>query len=205
MSFATQQIELSMCNPQTGLPLTANVYTIEGVTEDGAPRLMSIGQLVMAICLQRASALEDQIIGVMDNINENTALLSLLTDVEGVLVAVDVGTTFNTEDTLVYNGVTMTYYEFFSKSEEQGGLGLSVPARHSTTTTAGGTHYYWKYDDVQTVISAVEDKMDSLNTISQDTLIQLQSLTTKRDQTYDLVSNVLKSLNNVLVGNANNL
>ena len=47
--------------------------------------------------------------------------------------------------------------------------------------------------------------MDSLNTISQDTLIQLQSLTAKRDQSYDLVSNVLKSLNNVLVGNANNL
>jgi hypothetical protein len=204
MSFATQQIELSMCNPQTGLPLTANVYTIEGVTEDGAPRLMSIGQLVMAICLQRASALEDQIIGVMDDINANTALLSLLTDLEGKLVAVDVNNNFNTEDTLVYNGVTMTYYEFLSKSEEQGGLGLSVPARHSSTTSSG-THYHWNYNEVQTVISLVEDKMDSLNTISQDTLIQLQSLTTKRDQTYDLVSNVLKSLNNVLVGNANNL
>ena len=81
MSFATQQIELSMCSPQTGLPLTANVYTIEGVTEDGAPRLMSIGQLVMAICLQRASALEDQIIGVMDAINANTQLLDGLTTV----------------------------------------------------------------------------------------------------------------------------
>ena len=108
MSFATQQIELSMCNPQTGLPLTANVYTIEGVTEDGAPRLMSIGQLVMAICLQRASALEDQIIGVMNDINANTALLSLLTDVEGALVAVDVGNTFNTEDTRVSDDASMT-------------------------------------------------------------------------------------------------
>ena len=204
MSFATQQIELSMCSAQTGLPLTANVYTIEGVTDDGAPRLMSIGQLVMAICLQRASALEDQIIGVMNDINANTALLSLLTDVEGALVAVDVGNTFNTEDTLVYNDASMTYYEFLSKAENQGGLGLSVPARRSTTTSSG-THYYWNYDDVQAVISAVEDKMDSLNTISQDTLIQLQSLTAKRDQTYDLVSNVLKSLNTVLVGTVNNL
>ena len=47
--------------------------------------------------------------------------------------------------------------------------------------------------------------MDSLNTISQDTLINLQSLTAKRDQTYDLVSNALKSFNTVLVGNANNI
>ena len=51
----------------------------------------------------------------------------------------------------------------------------------------------------------IEDKMDSLNTISQDTLINLQSLTAKRDQTYDLVSNALKSFNTVLVGNANNI
>ena len=58
---------------------------------------------------------------------------------------------------------------------------------------------------MQTVISTLEDKMDSLNTISQDTLIDLQSLTAKRDQTYDLVSNALKSFNTVLVGNANNI
>ena len=87
MSFATQQIELSMCSPQTGLPLAANVYTIEGVTEaDGSPRLMSIGQLVMAICLQRASTLEDEIIDVMDDINENTQTLEALTFVETNLV-----------------------------------------------------------------------------------------------------------------------
>ena len=51
-SFVTEQIDLSMCSTQTGLPMTANVYTLEGVTAaDGSPRLMSIGQLVMAICL----------------------------------------------------------------------------------------------------------------------------------------------------------
>ena len=198
MSFATQQIELSMCSPQTGLPLTANVYTIEGVTEDGAPRLMSIGQLVMAICLQRASALEDQIIGVMDDINENTQTLEALTFVEKELVAVDVGGFINTEKTFRYGGQQVTYWSFLSDT-----CGLTLPARRPPD--GSHTHYYWNYDDLQTAISAVEDKMDSLNTISQDTLIQLQSLTTKRDQTYDLVSNVLKSLNNVLVGNANNL
>ena len=195
MSFATQQIELSMCSPQTGLPLTANVYTIEGVTEDGAPRLMSIGQLVMAICLQRASALEDQIIGVMDAINANTQLLDGLTTVEAELVKVDVDGSFNANATFTYNGATVSYYNFLTGSETDGYAGITgLPVNSS-----------WSYNEVQTVISLVEDKMDSLNTISQDTLIQLQSLTTKRDQTYDLVSNVLKSLNNVLVGNANNL
>lgn len=199
MSFATQQIELSMCSPQTGLPLTANVYTIEGVTEDGAPRLMSIGQLVMAICLQRASALEDQIIGVMDDINENTQTLEALTYVENRLVElVEVGRSFNPKGQNVrYGDQTMTFWDFLT------GCGITLPALHDPDT--GHTTSWWSYDDTQAAISLIEDKMDSLNTISQDTLIQLQSLTTKRDQTYDLVSNVLKSLNNVLVGNANNL
>ena len=194
MSFATQQIELSMCSSQTGLPLTANVYTIDGVTEaDGiTPRLMSIGQLVMAICLQRASALEDEIIGVMDAINKNTETLDALTTVESALVAVNAGETFDANATFDYNGATISYQQFLSGTDYMGMTGLPT----------GST---WSYDEVQSVISLVEDKMDSLNTISQDTLIQLQSLTAKRDQTYDLVSNVLKSLNNVLVGNANNL
>ena len=199
MSFATQQIELSMCSPQTGLPLSANVYTIEGVTEpDGTPRLMSIGQLVMAICLQRASALEDEIIGVMDKINANTQTLDALTTVESALVAIGLSDKFNANTTFDYNGQTISYYNFLTGAAESGYAGLSgLPALDSNGK--------WDYDQVQTVISLVEDKMDSLNTISQDTLIQLQSLTAKRDQTYDLVSNVLKSLNNVLVGNANNL
>ena len=190
--FATEQIELSMCSSQTGLPLTANVYTLEGVTEvDGrTPRLMSIGQLVMAICLQRATKLEDEIVDVMDQINANTMLLNGLTSVETELVKVGVGGTFDAGATFKYDGETVTYAEFLSSKANVTGL-------------PSGTS--WSYEQVQTAVSLLEDKMDSLNTISQDTLIQLQSLTAKRDQTYDLVSNVLKSLNTVLVGTVNNL
>ena len=190
--FATEQIELSMCSSQTGLPLTANVYTLEGVTEvDGrTPRLMSIGQLVMAICLQRATKLEDEIVDVMDQINANTMLLNGLTSVETELVKVGVGGTFDAGATFKYDGETVTYAEFLSSKAKVTGL-------------PSGTS--WSYEQVQTAVSLLEDKMDSLNTISQDTLIQLQSLTAKRDQTYDLVSNVLKSLNTVLVGTVNNL
>ena len=187
-SFLTEQIDLSMCSTQTGLPLTANVYTLEGVTAaDGSPRLMSIGQLVMAICLQRAAALERDIVDLMDAINQNTALINGLTTAESELVKVDVGGTFT------YDGNSITYYDFLTNKAGITGL----PARSSDGK--------WNFDQVQTVISVLEDKMDSLNTISQDTLINLQSLTAKRDQTYDLVSNALKSFNTVLVGNANNI
>jgi hypothetical protein len=55
------------------------------------------------------------------------------------------------------------------------------------------------------LLTAIEAKMDAKNTFSQQTMIELQSLTAKRDQSYDMISNVLKSLNTVLVGNANNM
>ena len=54
-------------------------------------------------------------------------------------------------------------------------------------------------------ISSLESKMDENNTFSQKTMIELQSQTNKRDQTYDMISNSLKSINTVLVGTANNM
>ena len=200
MSFATQQIELSMCSPETGLPLTANVYTLKGVNDVGnTPRKMSIGQLVMAICLQRAAALEEQVVQLMDSINRNSTLLGGLTDVEKKLVNVASNSTFKPSDTFTYDGGTPTYSDFLSTTARISDL----PALDAVKVD--GNYTAWSYSSVQTVITLIEDKMDSLNTVSQDTLIELQSLTTKRDQTYDLVSNVLKSLHTVLVGTANNL
>ena len=201
MSFATEQIELSLCSPETGLPLTAHVYTLENVTEaDGITlRKMSIGQLVMALCLQRAADLEKQVVQLMDSINQNSTLLGGLSDVEQQLVAVSAGHNFTATNTFSCDGTTTTYYDFLKST-----AGISdLPALDADEVNGNKTA--WTYNTVQAVITLVENKMDSLNTVSQDTLIQLQSLTTKRDQTYDLVSNVLKSLHTVLAGNANNL
>ncbi len=54
-------------------------------------------------------------------------------------------------------------------------------------------------------ITAIESTMDSLNSFSQETMIDLQSQTNKRDQAYDMAANILKSLNGVQIGIANNL
>ena len=55
------------------------------------------------------------------------------------------------------------------------------------------------------IVTDLEAKMDENNSFSQQKMIELQSQTSKRDQTYDMISNVLKSLNNVLVGISNNI
>ena len=66
MAIGTVEFDLSMVNPETGLYNTARAYTVEGVTnEDGSLRQLSIGQLVMAVCLSRAADMETRIIGKM--------------------------------------------------------------------------------------------------------------------------------------------
>ena len=63
----------------------------------------------------------------------------------------------------------------------------------------------WSADEVDEMMQNTEEQMDSLNTISQEQLIDIQSLTSKRDDTYSLISNVLKSLYTVMTGNVNNM
>jgi hypothetical protein len=54
------------------------------------------------------------------------------------------------------------------------------------------------------LITLIESKMDEKNSFSQQKMIELQSLTNKRDQSYDMISNILKSLNTTMTGIVNN-
>ncbi len=167
--------------------LTANVYTVEGVTNaDGSLRELSIGQLVMALCLARASELEAQVIELMETMNESSAQLEALTEVEEALVAVDDSQLASSvSGTITYDGKEYASYASFLSSV----FGIAV----ASDMTAGD------------LITEIETKMDELNSFSQQTMIELQSLTNKRDQSYDMISNVLKSLHTTLVGNVNNM
>ncbi len=187
MAIGIDQIYLSMRNSDTSDYLTGNVYTVDGVYEaDGVtPRLLSIGQLVMAICLQRAADLEDSIIDKMSAMELATSQLELMTEIESNILAGDVDMSAKK---VTYNGRQYTYYAFLTEVMEI----ENVPRG---TANADSTD----------LLTAIEAKMDSKNTFSQQTMIELQSLTAKRDQSYDMISNVLKSLNTVLVGNANNM
>lgn len=189
MALGVDQIYLSMQNPDTGEYLLADVYTIDGVYEaDGVtPRLLSIGQLVMAICLQRAADLEADIVKRMNDLENTTAKLECMTEIETNVLNGEVNMS---SKTVKYNGTQYSYYEFLSDPEIVGMA--SVP---SGTVSASSADF----------LSALESEMDSNNSFSQRMMIELQSQTAKRDQTYDMISNVLKSLNTVLTGNANNM
>ncbi len=171
-------------NPENGEYLTARAYTVAGVNNvDGTPRELSIGQLVMAICLQRATALETQIIELMETMNTTSLQLEIMTRIEEEILA---GTVDMTSRSVSYNGSNYTYQYFLSNV-----MGMTGVPDSASAASSG-------------FITELESKMDELNSFSQKTMIDLQSLTSKRDQSYDMISNVLKSLNTVLVGIVNN-
>ena len=185
MAIGTVEFDLSMVNPETGLYNTARAYTVEGVTnEDGSLRQLSIGQLVMAVCLSRAADMETRIIGKMTEMENASAQLELMTQIENEILA---GTVNLDDKSLQYNGNSYTYKNFLTEIMKMS----DVPSSANASSTD--------------FITKLEAKMDEKNSFSQQSMIELQSLTNKRDQSYDMISNGLKSLNTTLVGNANNM
>ena len=218
MAIAVDTFDLSLRSTETGQRLTANIYYVDGVTDAaGLPRALSIGELVMALCLDRAAKLEAGIIALMEQMNNTTAKLEALTEIEQNIVdwAAEQSTkTYVYLDTrssrVLKNGpyAGTTYLDFLLN-----GLDDNPDDDVDDNVDLGGNEAVWvnvppdestaiKFEDF---ISTIESKMDSLNSFSQQTMIELQSQTSKRDQAYDMISNVLKSINTVLVGNANNM
>ena len=169
--------------------LTANYYTVAGVNNpDGTPRALSIGQLVMALCLQRATELEAEIIKIVEDLNKTSEDLERLTEIEKAIVnATD--SSVDLKNTKL-EGTDISYYDFLTKSEYEIEL-KGVPETANSSS--------------EQLITDIEAKMDSHNSFSQQTMIDLQAQTAKRDQSYDMISNILKSLNTTLMTNVNNM
>ena len=190
MPIGTVEFDLPLVSPETGEYLTARAYTVDGVLGvDNQPRLLSIGQLVMAICLQRAASLEAGIITLMEEMNSTSVKLELMTQIEADIL--DGGANMANINTshVTYEGRDYDFRAFLVNVVRMDAA--SVP---SDFVSATDTDF----------ITALESKMDEMNSFSQQKMIELQSQTSKRDQAYDMISNVLKSLNTVQVGILNN-
>ena len=204
MSYSVDTIDLSLRSPENGRRLTANIYYVDGVTDaTGATRPLSIGQLVMAICLERAAKLESDIISLMNTMNNTTATLEALSEIETKIVdwagSQTSTATYNLSSHTISSGQYKgkTYKDFLTMSD----VGLSLPGNQVVIWGTPSSSQL-SYDEF---ISRLEAKMDEKNSFSQQKMIELQSLTAKRDQSYDMISNILKSFNTVLIGNVNNM
>ena len=192
MAVDTVEFNLSMPDHDTGMYLTARTYSLTVKDADGATETLltnlSIGQLVMALCLERAVAKEKEIIDTMNSLNTTSSQLEALTTIETDVVAATDNSKVNLKNkTLTYNGSTYTYYAFLDEVVK-----LDVVPETACATD-------------NEFVTSLERAMDERNSINQQTMIELQSATSKRDQAYDMISNILKSLGNVMSGILNNL
>ena len=192
MDFTASTIDLSLRNAETGRPLTASVYDV--TLDNGAVRTMSVAQLVMAICLKRATEKEADVVAIMEEMAGVTANIEVISDIESKLLELGSGQNINTLNgswTVVWKDASgVTQETTFTTA--QGALSrLGVTANAALSTDS--------------IIANIESKLDELNTMSQEQMIMLQSETNKRDQAYEMISNILKSLYTVLTGVSNNI
>ena len=199
MAIGTVEFDLSMVSPQSGEFLTARAYTVEGVTNaDGSLRQLSIGQLVMAICLSRASKLEADIIALMEEMSTTSAQLADMTKIEQAVID---------DFAANQNGHAYNINNVSISSSTDGAvkllrdLGVINSTQQYVRNDSILSNADIMYDDF---ITEIESKMDEKNSFSQQKMIELQSLTNKRDQSYDMISNILKSLNTTMTGIVNN-
>jgi hypothetical protein len=150
----------------------------------------------MALCLQRATELEAEIIKIVEELNKTSEDLERLTEIESAIVnATDSSVNLKTTK---LKGTDISYYDFLTnpeKAENPGdmvGMGLkNVPETANSSS--------------EQLLTDIEAKMDSHNSFSKQTMIDLQSQTAKRDQSYDMISNNLKSIHSTLMTNVNNM
>ena len=193
MGIETVNFDLSMDDPTTGTRLQGRMYNVTVTDADGVTttelKNLSIGQLVMALCLERAVAKEKEIIDTMNRLNNTSNELEGLTTIETAVLGTASDKTLDFSTTLPDPNKGISYQSFLEDT-----IKITLPDSSTKVNK-----------DNATFINDLEQAMDQRNSMNQRTMIELQSSTNKRDQSYDMISNILKSLNTVLTGNANNL
>lgn len=202
---------------------TARVYQVDGVGGAGGLRYMPIAQLVMAICFARAAEKEAEVVKLMNTIAATSQNIENLSYIENILaefeetgvaekpIKVPNGTAANgtVPDPSGSGGAGGANEAQKYKAYEWGAITVGdLPEGQDVTKSWTkwlsdqgvdvGAEYMTKSPlaaaDVSAILEQIESKLDSLNTTSQKDMITLQSETTKRDQTYDLISAIIKSI-----------
>lgn len=209
--FEAEQIDLSMRNPDTGARYKANVYLVEGVYEpDGNYRQLSIGQLVMSVCLARATELERKMIELMEKMDNASRILETMTEIEKAIVkTIDNKTvdakTKNTWDEIgmgnspIAKGSNRKHWDTYLHSD------LKVDLSFITDITDDSKDREHDADTIDRILTALETKMDEYNTQNQADMLEMQALTAKRDQTYDLNAALMKSFQTTIMAGVGNM
>lgn len=141
---------------------------------------LTLPQLMMAVCIRRAAVIESQSVLKMNEINASAAWLEVLASVgEAILTKNSLTATLDLSKTdyVPTKVSTKTTYKEFLTQE----VGLdSVPDRLSTA-------------DARTKLyRQLTDKMSAASTTNQEQMIELQSLVSRRDSTFNASAATIK-------------
>ena len=149
--------------------------TWNGISATG----ISLTRVIMLVTLIRAEKIEEQLVNQMDELAKRTATLKNSADAEQFILdnytqTLNNTTRYSWSDEVAVYAVTLKEY-----LTDYVGISLTFPADDAD----------WSQSFKDQVISAIQSKQDELNTISQETSINIQSLINKRDQSYLLGTN----------------
>lgn len=137
---------------------------------------LTIGQLVQAVCIHAAAALEVQSVLKMNTMNSGTVTLD---EAAGWLEKIVNGTADWTE----------------AKQFLVGTMGISESVLPADLTS---------YDRRMQAAAALKEKMDALTQTQQQDMVDLQSIVNRRDVAHSTAANVVRALANSASANAAN-
>lgn len=142
----------------------------------GAADNLTLGQLVSAVCIRTAGALEEQSVNKMNMMSVGTEKLEKTSTYMQAIV----------EETMSDWATAKSYL-----TNTIGVTGL--PDDLST------------YEKRMQAVNAIKDRLDTMTQQAQEDMIDLQTLINRRDMTYNTSSNVIKAMGNSKTNSAGKL
>lgn len=169
----------------------AGIYTMDNAN-------MDIDTIMMTIGAERADGIEQQMVDQANAMKSRNTEISELNNVLAQVSAIqDNDTLFDANTaTIQVDGKAMTVKDFFKKE--------GIPMLSTDATKDGGSDWKWGKDEKAEAVQVIKGKLDSLNSDSQMDMIRLQGLVNKRDQAFDMITNLMDKFSktmDTIVGN----
>ena len=142
----------------------------------GAADNLTLGQLVSAVCIRTAGALEEQSVNKMNRMNANTEKLDQASTYLQQIA----------ENTLTDWATAKAYLE-------------------STLDATGLPDDLSTYNRRMQAINAIKEKLEGMTQQAQEDMIDLQTLINRRDLSYNTSSNIVKTMGNSKTNSAGKL
>ncbi len=153
---------------------------------------LSVGRLLMLICISRAEAMEAILQNEMEMLARDSDQLQSSVDLVECLLC---GSSISNTTSFTYTDMNGSHTTTV-KSYLQNVLQITYDSYPSST---------WSKTDIEAIMSPIKNRQDELNTITQKTTINIKDLVTKRDKAYLLGTNALKRLMKDIESNTFNI